>query len=171
MRPEEMRELLAFNTWANQRILGAAGALTREQFTQQIVSSFRSVQETLQHIAGAEWAWMERVRGRSPEKMPVAPEIRDLQTLEGLWTPLWCLMEDYARGLTQESLDEVVDYKTFSFGDARSPRWQMLQHMVNHGTYHRGQVITMLRQLGAKSVGTDMILFYRERAAVAGGVK
>jgi uncharacterized damage-inducible protein DinB len=168
MRPEEMRELLTFNAWANRRILGAAGALTQEQFTQQIVSSFRSVQETLQHIAGAELAWMERVQGRSPEKMPAAPENRDLKTLESLWSPLLSLMEEYGRGLTQERLDELVDYKTFSFGDARSPRWQMLQHMVNHGTYHRGQVITMLRQLGAKSVGTDMIMFYRERAATAG---
>jgi uncharacterized damage-inducible protein DinB len=167
MRPEEMRELLAFNTWANRKILGAAGALTQEQFTQQIVSSFCSVQETLQHVAAAEWAWMERVQGRSPAKMPAVPEIRDLKTLESLWSPLWSLMEDYGRGLTQERLDEVLDYKTFSFGEARSPRWQMLRHMVNHGTYHRGQVITMLRQLGAKSVGTDMILFYRERAAGA----
>jgi uncharacterized damage-inducible protein DinB len=167
MRPEEMRELLAFNTWANRRVLGASGALTQEQFTKEIVSSFRSVQETLQHVAAAEWAWMERVQGRSPEKMPVAPEIRDLKTLEGLWAALSSLMENYARGLTQESLDEVLDYKTFSFGAARSPRWQMLQHMVNHGTYHRGQVITMLRQLGAKSVGTDMILYYRDRGAGA----
>jgi len=54
-----------------------------------------------------------------------------------------------------------------SFGPARDPRWQIMQHVVNHGTYHRGQVIAMLRQLGAKGVATDLIAFYRERKAAA----
>jgi uncharacterized damage-inducible protein DinB len=53
-------------------------------------------------------------------------------------------------------------------GDQQSaPHWQMLQHVVNHQSYHRGQIATMLRQLGAKPISTDMIFFYRERPAVA----
>ena len=62
---------------------------------------------------------------------------------------------------------KMMDYKTMSFGPSRSPRWQMMQHVVNHCTYHRGQVTTMLRQLGAKGITTDLIFFYRERSAAA----
>jgi len=61
----------------------------------------------------------------------------------------------------------VISIKTSSGGVFASPLWQMLQHLANHGSYHRGQVATMLRQLGCKPSGTDLIGFYRERAAKA----
>ena len=61
----------------------------------------------------------------------------------------------------------VYEYKTTEGVPYASPAWQMLQHVVNHGTYHRGQIATMLRQLGNKSQSTDMIVFYRQRAAQA----
>jgi uncharacterized damage-inducible protein DinB len=168
MKPEEMRELLAFNTWANQKIFGAVAALSAEQLTKDLGSSFPSVQTTLRHIAGVEWVWLERAQGRSPDKMPEAEQIPDLKTLQVRWAEVWNKWQEYGGNLTQELLDEIVDYRTFSFGPGQNPRWQMLQHMVNHGTYHRGQVTTMLRQLGAKGVGMDLITFYQERAAAAG---
>ena len=71
------------------------------------------------------------------------------------------------RGLTQSDLDRIMEYKTFKFGVYRNPVWQALQHLANHGTYHRGQVTTMLRQLGATPVLTDLMHFYRERSSVA----
>jgi len=168
MKPEQMRELLAFNTWADRRVMEAVSALTPEQFTQDLHSSFSSVRDTLAHIAVVEWVWLERSQGRSPERMPETQAIADIGTLRTYWDDVGNKWQEYGKKLTQEHLDEFVAYKTFSFGPGRDPRWQMLQHMVNHGTYHRGQVSTMLRQLGAKSVGTDLIVFYRERAAAAG---
>ena len=66
--------------------------------------------------------------------------------------------EDFAR---------VYEYKTTPGVPQAAPAWQMLQHLANHGSYHRGQIATMLRQLGAKPQGTDLIGFYRERAAQA----
>jgi uncharacterized damage-inducible protein DinB len=75
---------------------------------------------------------------------------------------------NFVRGLTQEQLDRVMEYKTMKFGVYRNPLWQSMQHLVNHGTYHRGQVTTMLRQLGAQAVLTDLMHFYRERASAAG---
>ncbi|HJZ63048.1 MAG TPA: DinB family protein, partial [Candidatus Acidoferrum sp.] len=61
----------------------------------------------------------------------------------------------------------VFEYKTLNFGVYTNPLWQSLQHLANHGTYHRGQIATMLRQHGAKPILTDLMHFYRERATAA----
>jgi uncharacterized damage-inducible protein DinB len=167
MKPEEMRELLAFNVWANHRILGAVEALTAEQFTKELGSSFGSVRDTMVHIWAVEWVWLERLQGRSPAGFPNAKDFAELATLRPRWAEVEKNWLEYVSRLNEVELEEEVDYKTISFGPARSPRWQILQHTVNHGSYHRGQVTTMLRQLGAKSAGTDLILYYRERQAAA----
>ena len=70
---------------------------------------------------------------------------------------------NFVRGLTQADLDRDIEYKTLKFGLYRNPLWQSLLHVINHGTYHRGQVTTMLRQLGAQPILTDLMHFYRER--------
>ena len=76
----------------------------------------------------------------------------------------------FVGGLTQSDLDRVIEYKTLKFGVYRNPLWQSMQHVVNHGTYHRGQVTTMLRQLGAEPILTDLMHFYRERAVAMGAM-
>ena len=74
----------------------------------------------------------------------------------------------FVGGLRQEDLDRVIEYKTFNFGVYRNALWQSMQHVVNHGTYHRGQVTTLLRQLGAQPVLTDLMHYYRERGTAVG---
>jgi uncharacterized damage-inducible protein DinB len=167
MTPEEARELLAFNAWANQRILGAVEPLTTEQFTQPLVSSFTSVRDTLVHIYGAERIWLKRLQGSAITGFAEGKDFPEFAGLRTKWAELEERVHNYASKISQAELDEVVEYKTFSFGHARTPRWQMIQHVVNHGNYHRGQVVTLLRQLSANGVGTDLILFYRDRASTA----
>jgi uncharacterized damage-inducible protein DinB len=167
MKPAEMRDLFAFNAWANHRTLSAVEALSAEQFAKPLGSSFSSVRDTLAHIAGVEWLWLERLQGRSPASLPEAKEFPDVAALRARWAETEKHWLEYVSRLDQAELDEEVDYKTLSYGAARDPRWQIMQHVVNHSTYHRGQVITMLRQLGAKGAGSDLILFYRERKAAA----
>ena len=167
MKSEEMVALYEFNAWANQKTLDAAGALSAEQFIRELGSSFSSVRDTLVHIYGVEWIWLERLHGRSPAGFPTARDFPDVGKLKARWAELDSIQLQYVRGITQADLDEVLEYKTLSFGLGRNPRWQMMQHVVNHGSYHRGQVTTMLRQLGAKAVATDLISFYRERNAAA----
>ena len=70
MTPEEMKVLYDYNAWANRREMEAASALTTEQFTKPLGSSFSSVRDTLAHIFGAEWVWLERFQGRSPSSLP-----------------------------------------------------------------------------------------------------
>ncbi len=167
MTPEEMCLLYDYNAWANHRSLDAASALTAEQFTKPMGSSFSSVRDTLAHIYGGEWLWLERFQGRSPSSLPDTTQFADVASLRERWNEHEGRLLSFVRGLTQAELNRVMEYRTLKFGVYRNPLWQSMQHLVNHGTYHRGQVTTMLRQLGAQPILTDLMHFYRERSVAA----
>ena len=167
MSPEDVRQLYDYNAWSNRRAMEAAAALTPEQFTKPLGSSFTSVRDTLAHIYGAEWLWLERFQGRSPASLPDVKEFTNLASLRERWLEHEAQLLGFVRRLTQADLDRVMEYKTLKFGVYRNPLWQSMQHLVNHGTYHRGQVTTLLRQLGAQPILTDLMHFYRERATAA----
>lgn len=167
MTPEEIRLLYDYNAWANHRSLEAAAKLTSEQFTKSMGSSFGSVRDTLAHICGTEWVWLERFQGRSPASLPDAAECADVESLRAKWAEQEGRLLAFAGKLTQENLNRVMEFKTLKFGVYKSPLWQSMQHVVNHGTYHRGQITTLLRQLGAQPILTDLMHFYRERATAA----
>jgi uncharacterized damage-inducible protein DinB len=168
MTPEEVRTLYDYNAWANHRELEAASALTPEKFTKPMGSSFSSVRDTLAHICGAEWIWLERFQGRSPASLPDTTQFNDVPALRAHWDELETRLMKFARELKQTDLDRVFEYQTLKFGVYKNPLWQSMQHVVNHGTYHRGQITTMLRQHGAQPVLTDLMHFYREREVAAG---
>jgi len=165
--PELLRVLFQYNQWANRRLLDACSALTNEQFTRDLGSSFRSVRDTLVHLYGAEWVWNERIEGRSPSSLHSGSTFPDLASVRAKLEEMDSYYLDYVTRLTPQDLERVIHYKSFA-GDAFSnPIWQTLHQLTNHGSYHRGQVVTLLRQLGAKPATTDLIAFYRERAATA----
>jgi len=168
MTPNEMIVLYEFNAWANRRILEAVAALKQEEFLRPMGSSFDSLRDTASHIYGAEWVWLERFQGRSPSSLPDAAEFQNVETLREKWAELEARLHKFVGSLTQDDLDRVLEYKTLKFGVYSNPLWQSMQHVVNHGTYHRGQMTTLLRQLGAQPVLTDLMHFYREHATAAG---
>ena len=167
MTPEDISLLYDYNAWANHRSLDAAAQLTTEDFTKPLGSSFPSVRDTLAHIHGAEWIWLERFQGRSPSSMPDSAQFPDVHGLKVRWTEQESLLPKFIRAASQADLDRILEYKTLKFGVYQNPLWQSMLHVVNHGTYHRGQVTTMLRQLGAQPLLTDLMHFYRERATAA----
>ena len=170
MTPDEMRLLYDYNAWANHRTLDACAALTDEQFTRHIESSFPSVRETLVHILAAEWVWLERWNGHSPVKAEwdaFSQPFTGLASIRAFWEGHERKQMDFVAGITPERLSRAQDFRTLDGTPYSTPLWQMMQHLANHSTYHRGQVTMMLRQLGAKPVSTDLIAFYRQRAAAA----
>jgi uncharacterized damage-inducible protein DinB len=167
MTPEEIRQLFDYNDWANQRSLQGATQLSEEQFTKPLGSSFSSVRDTLVHICSCEWVWLERCQGRTPAAFPDVSHIQTISALRHHWAPQAEQLRTFVWDLGLTDLDRVMEYKTFNFGVYRNPVWQSLQHLANHGTYHRGQITTLLRQLGAKPVLTDLMHFYRERSSAA----
>ena len=167
MTPEDFRHLFDYNHWANHRSLDAASQLSDDQFTKPLGNSFSSVRDTLCHICAGEWIWLERFHGNAPSGFPDDSRIQTLAALRDHWQPQAEKLLAYIGGLTQSELDRVFEYKTLKFGVYKNPLWQSLQHLANHGTYHRGQVTTLLRQLGATPILTDLMHFYRERATAA----
>lgn len=168
MTVEEIRLLYDYNAWANRRLLDACGPLTPEQFTRDMHSSFPSVRDTLAHILGAEWLWHERFQGRAPAQLLSAADFPTLSDVRRRWLAVEADLLKFVGGLTAEDLARAHSFRTTQGEVHPSPLWQALQHLVNHGSYHRGQVTSFLRQLGAKAVSLDLIRFYRERGVAAG---
>lgn len=110
-----------------------------------------------------EWLWLERWLGRSPTGPPPG-EFPDLASVRARWQEIEKDLLKFVRALSAEDLDRVLHYHNTKGNPFSDRMWQMLQHLVNHGTYHRGQITTLLRQLGATPVATDMIAFYREQS-------
>jgi uncharacterized damage-inducible protein DinB len=167
MNAEDFRLLYDYNSWANHHTLDACAQLTDVQFTRDLGSSFRSVRDTLVHLMLVEWLWLERWHGRSPNSYAPTSEFPKVESVRARWAEIDRDLLDYIASLTPEDVQRVVYHKTTTGVPQSAPLWQMLQHLANHGTYHRGQITTLLRQLGAKATGTDLITFYRERAAQA----
>jgi len=165
--PELLRFMFQYNLWADLRTLDACSPLTREQFTQNITSSFCSVRDTVAHLYGAEWVWNERIHGNSPTALFPASTFPDLPSVRVKLEEMDRYYIDYVSRLTQKDLDQVIHYKGFDGKEYSNPLWQSLHQLTNHASYHRGQVVTLLRQLGAKPVSTDLIGYYRELAAAA----
>lgn len=163
-RMDEMRDLYAYNRWANRRVLDAAARLSPEQLSRDLGSSFPSVRETLAHVLAAEWVWLTRWRGSSPPGLPESWDLSSLEVVRAQWAEVEADQRAFVEGLDEAALDRVVAYRDTRGTPYENPLGQLLRHVVNHSTYHRGQVITMLRQLGAEAVATDYVVYLRERA-------
>jgi uncharacterized damage-inducible protein DinB len=167
MTLDDLRRLLDYHYWARDRMLEALDALTLEQYSRDLASSFRSIRDTAVHIYAAEWAWYSRWQGESPTVLINADVFPDIPALRDAWSEQEAKMRAFLERMEEVGLDQVIEYRLLSGDRGASPFWQMLQHVVNHASYHRGQVATMLRQLGAAPAKpTDLIAFYR-----TGGVR
>jgi len=164
MTAEDIRQLFEYNSWANRRLIEACSKVSNEDFTRDLGSSFPSLRATLVHILGGEWLWLERFHGRSHTALPAASEFADLPAVRRRAEEIDGDLRDYVASLTDQDIARDLPHKNTAGQPFSQPLWQLLQHLVNHGSYHRGQVTTMLRQLGAPSVPTDLVRFYRERA-------
>ncbi len=165
MTLEDIRTLYAYNAWANARVLGAAESLPPEDLLRDLRNSFPSVRDTLAHILGAEWIWLRRWLGESPSALPHASDFPAVASLRVRFAALDQERQVFLRGLTEEQLNSPLHYRDTAGKPATLLLVQSFQHVVNHGTYHRGQVTTLLRQLGAKPVSTDLSRFHLERAS------
>ena len=166
----ELRVLLDYHYWARDRMLTAVAALAPESFTRDLGSSFRSIRDTLVHLYSAEWAWYSRWQGASPTALLPVDEFPDVESIRRRWIDHEVKMRAFLEGLGDEGVDRVIEYTLLDGRPGRSIFWHMLQHVVNHGSYHRGQITTMLRQLGASAPkSTDMIVFHRERSRAEAG--
>jgi len=170
MNVQDLRTMLDYHYWARDRAFEALETLDEEQYNRDLGSSFKSLRDTITHIYAAEWAWYSRWHGVSPTALTAGDELVDLASLRAAWAEHERKMRAFVEGLGDADVNRVIEYKLLSGQPGAMPIWQMVQHVVNHASYHRGQLTTMLRQLGAlppKSM--DMIAYYRTQGLGARG--
>lgn len=164
MTPHELRTLVDYHYWARDRVLAAIEPLDAEQFVRDLKSSFPSVRDTLAHLHGAEWVWLSRCDGVSPMQHLTPDRFGDLKAVRAAWSDSEAGLRRLVQDLDDESAGRVVEYRLFNGQTGKTRIAELVQHLVNHGSYHRGQLATMLRQLGAAPAqSTDLMTFYRER--------
>ena len=159
MNLHDLEYLNEYNQWANAKMLDAASKLNPEQFTADLKSSHRSVRDTLAHTLAAEWIWLERWKGTSPKALLAASDFPTVDSLRTRWSQLEKEYTEYIGGLMDDSLERVMAYTNTKGEQWEYPLGSMIQHVMNHSTYHRGQVTTMLRQLGAQVIPVDLLVF------------
>lgn len=161
---ETLRELFNYNYWARDRQLEACAKVSSEQFLRSMGSSFSSLRDTLAHLVAVEWVWHERFSGRSPRSMPAwVEELRTLGAVRERWSQVEVDVRNYLAGLGSDALDRPLAYTNLKGENWTYPLWQVLFHLVNHQTYHRGQVTTLLRQLGASAAPIDFLVYFDSR--------
>ena len=160
MTLKDVEFLFAYNRWANARTLDAVAALAPDAYTRDLGNSFGSVHDTLVHMYAAEWAWLLRWKGTSPAGLDRSG-LSGLAALRARWSELERDQAGFVAGLTDADLERTLDYANTKGERFSNPLGRLIQHQINHSTYHRGQVTTMLRQLGAQAIGTDLVTFLR----------
>jgi uncharacterized damage-inducible protein DinB len=168
MNLDDLTTLLDYHYWARDRLLDALEPLPAEQFTRDLGNSFKSIRDTVAHTHAAEWAWHQRWIGNSPTALLPHDRFADVAAVRSAWTDLEQQVRRYISEGGETGVARVIEYKLLSGAAGASTIGQMVQHVANHASYHRGQVTTMLRQLGAAPAKPmDLIAFYRVRAGQA----
>ena len=163
----EIRHLFSYTDWSNNRVLAAAEKLPTEDLLRDVHISHKSILGTLLHVAGADWMWLERWHGNSPVGPDVwagwtPDEARSLQQVREKWLPIIHRRNEYLEKISDADLSRELGYTRFT-GEAYSlPLVQQMQHVVNHATLHRGQVVGMIRQLGIAPPTTDLLFYLME---------
>jgi len=169
MTKDDIRLLYEYERWANNRVLRAVSALTPEQFARDLGGSFTSVRDTFLHMLGGAWGWLSY--WKEPCDSPAA--FADLKTrrdaifhpdafptvtaLQLKWVEVEKEQAEFVNNVTEQGLEKLLPVRATQLSLAH-----LMQHVVNHSTYHRGQIAVMLRQLDAEPLATDFHMFLAE---------
>lgn len=159
MTTTELQRQVAYSGWATARTIQACRALTPEDLHKALGNSFGGILETLEHVFFADRLWLSRLKGATRPNSRDDGESYTLKELEREWKLVQRGWEEFAGGADP---DAICHYRTLEGRPYSHPVGVLALHVVNHATYHRGQIATMLRQIGHKPLGTDLIDYYRE---------
>ena len=157
-----LQQLASYNTWANQKLTEYISTLPEELQAKEVVSSFPSLHLTLLHMWSAENVWWQRLKLQENITYHMNyftgsthDVIQHLLQQNKMW-------EDWINNSSEMSIEHVFKYHNTKREPFKQPTYQMLIHVFNHGSYHRGQLVTMLRQLGQTKIPqTDFIVWIR----------
>jgi uncharacterized damage-inducible protein DinB len=159
-----LKEYTRYNLWANTRLVNWLAQATEAQLEQALESSFPSIRATVQHLWGAEAIWLERLRGNSPTTFVSLQFQGSSQEVLQHWIKASADFTSFVVVQEDAFFQQTFEYKNLAGEAFRSAAQEMIQHCMNHSTYHRGQLITLGRQVGlGKAPQSDYIAYVRER--------
>ncbi len=161
---DQHRALTQYNVWANSRLLDLIGSHPAEYIDREMPGSFPTLRLTWYHIWDAETIWLKRLKGHSPDSWPS----RDLPADFVGFEPYLLQTSEELRDLvcSQEPgwFSARCVYRTLDGKTHQTPNGVVVQHVTNHSTFHRGQVLTIMRHLGWSDFpSTDFIRWHRDR--------
>ena len=154
---QSIRALLAYTIWADRQVLEALAAVQPEHLTRDTGTSFGSILGTMAHILGAEQVWLSRLVGAPLDHLPSEQDYADLPTLAAGFFDYWPQLEVFLASLADEQVRAELTWTNYRGETHSAPMHVVLLHFANHSTYHRGQVVALLRQLGYEPPSTDLI--------------
>lgn len=161
--PTHIPSLVRYNLWANKRITDALLKMEAARLVLEQKSSFPTIRQTLLHTWGAEELWYKRLHGESPSHFISMDDPIEFTEAVQRFNDV---SQRFARIPEEKDtawLEAECIYKDLKGNEYKQPRWQMLVHCMNHSTYHRGQIVTMMRVAGELKIPqTDMIAYFRE---------
>ena len=157
------RQHVDYTIWATRRLLDAAATLSPEQLQRDFGTADRSILGTLQHVLRAEYGWLNRVQGNS--QAPALPATETLSDLRTNWSAVHANWSIFVAGLSDADLESVCAYHDLKGNPWTNTLWEILLHVVNHSTHHRGQVSGFLRASGVTPPILDYIAYVRMRGA------
>jgi uncharacterized damage-inducible protein DinB len=159
---DDFASLYAYNRWADRRVLEACRKLTPEQYAAEPAPGWSSVRSSIVHIATVTEVWLRGVAGEAVEAVPSEADLPTVEHAERLLDRAYQIFADVVPALTPEQLATPRTFRGRS-RVAVLPPWVVLRHLVNHSTYHRGQVAAKLKRLGVEPPGTDLVLWAFEQ--------
>ena len=161
---ELLKQLAAYNVWASRKITELILTLPEEEQKQEVPSSFKSLFNTVLHMWDAESIWWQRMKLQERILVPgqnFSGNMKDIVTGLLQQSSQW---EQWISNASELSLDHVFQYQNSKKEQFKQPVYQMLLHVFNHGTYHRGQLVNILRQLGKEKIPqTDFFIWCRKK--------
>lgn len=157
-------QLANYNIWANDIVCAWLEKISDEQWTQHVVSSFNSIQETTLHIASAENIWRQRlIKEKQEDHIWLQSSFKGTKAEHiALLKKTSAGLKEFMEGFDESNMKANLDFKRLNGEPYSMPYYELLAHVFNHSTYHRGQLVTMLRQVGFTNVeSTDILGYFR----------
>lgn len=166
MEIADLQDLWAYNVWANEQILAAAARLPAEALASPVASGHGTLFETLLHLVDTEYGWRMSLAEGAETPVLTAADLPDLPALVARARAEGAAMEAYLAALGEAGLAEPLRFEVDGEPRERT-RWHLIFHVVNHGSYHRGELAAALTALGQSPGELDFTVFHKSRPAGA----
>lgn len=163
MNVAELTDLFEYNKWAHDLVFESVAELNKEQYERVVGGSFPSVRLTLEHILATEVVWLSRWEGHSLGEAPDYSGIADAGSLIRMWRSFRHRQVGFLTSLADDELTKPIAIRTRGGIETVQPLGDTMLHVVNHSSYHRGQITNLVRQVGGKPRATDYFYYLLTR--------